>query len=621
VQQQVQRQAGAPAAAAAAAKPVVRPPTPLPIGNQARLRGMAPPPRPPSGLRVGTVNDPLEREADAVADRVMRMADPEVAVAHALPAVRRKCAECEEEQKGKVAQPKAAGPSSVASEAAAPPVVHEALSSPARPLDPGSRALAEPHIGRDLGDVRVHTDATADRAAHAIGARAFTVGRDIAFAAGEYAPATPTGQRLLLHELAHVAQQTEGQPSVQRKCTHDGTAVNCHNWSLPLPPWAAGTAAHLQIAGWAKIPPHGIPRATKVFKGLPSLPYMPRGYADLWQNGSSVNIGEIKSTATGSSVATDEANHYVTRHDESMARGPAAADDKSYLSDVGGTKPGGLLDLSGLTGAGIAVGPFIGDPGKTLNAEADNMGAVVYWCTGTGIFNPLWLVAFKAAMDALKKTLAQLKKMMEEAIDAVVGAGQALAKWVTDLIGKVVDFGAQHKILAFAALMLILLVAIVVLILSILAEPASGGTSTATAWASLMALVGAAAGILTLVGLGSPTLPDAAKTAAAAILPAEADKAVAGTDYDPKDDQMPPPTSQAGLPTMPANPGDPLIAALKPLGDPQAVATAAISTFSAGADQKAALTALQSGAQAVRAAGDATSAADIEKRMKDAGLA
>jgi hypothetical protein len=64
-------------------------------------------------------------------------------------------------------------------------------------------------FGVDPASVRVHTDEQADRAAHALNARAFTVGRDIYFDRGEYAPSTSEGRRLLAHELAHVAQQAQ----------------------------------------------------------------------------------------------------------------------------------------------------------------------------------------------------------------------------------------------------------------------------------------------------------------------------------------------------------------------------------------------------------------------------
>ena len=76
-----------------------------------------------------------------------------------------------------------------------------------RPLDPSARRFFEPRFGQDFGDVRVHDDARAARAAHGVAAEAFTRGRDITFGPDRYAPQTAGGRRLLAHELAHVVQQ------------------------------------------------------------------------------------------------------------------------------------------------------------------------------------------------------------------------------------------------------------------------------------------------------------------------------------------------------------------------------------------------------------------------------
>jgi Domain of unknown function (DUF4157) len=79
-----------------------------------------------------------------------------------------------------------------------------------RALSRAERSFFEPRFGGDFSRVRVHDDPAAARAARAIDARAFTLGRDIAFAPGEHAPGTPGGDRLMAHELAHVVQQTPG---------------------------------------------------------------------------------------------------------------------------------------------------------------------------------------------------------------------------------------------------------------------------------------------------------------------------------------------------------------------------------------------------------------------------
>ena len=88
---------------------------------------------------------------------------------------------------------------------------------PGRPLDPEVRTRLEPHLGRDLEEIRVHTGTQAEEAASAVQARAFTVGRDVVFGAGRYQPATREGLALLAHEATHVGQQAAtGAPALQR---------------------------------------------------------------------------------------------------------------------------------------------------------------------------------------------------------------------------------------------------------------------------------------------------------------------------------------------------------------------------------------------------------------------
>lgn len=94
-----------------------------------------------------------------------------------------------------------------AADAVAPPIVHETLRAPGRPLDADTRALMEPRLGRDLSQVRLHTDGTAARSARAVNAQAYTVAPHVVFGADRYAPHTAPGLQLLAHELTHVAQQ------------------------------------------------------------------------------------------------------------------------------------------------------------------------------------------------------------------------------------------------------------------------------------------------------------------------------------------------------------------------------------------------------------------------------
>ena len=79
-----------------------------------------------------------------------------------------------------------------------------------RALDAGLRAQFEPVFGADLSDVRIHADARADALARALHAKAFTMGDEVFFRAGHFAPQTAKGERLLAHELTHTVQQSRG---------------------------------------------------------------------------------------------------------------------------------------------------------------------------------------------------------------------------------------------------------------------------------------------------------------------------------------------------------------------------------------------------------------------------
>jgi hypothetical protein len=137
--------------------------------------------------------------------------------------LQRKCAcggtpgpsgECEECRKKRLRRKANASQSPAQAGASAPPIVHEVLRSPGRPLNAETRAFMEPCFGHDFRHVRVHTDARSANSARAVNALAYTVGPEIVFGAGLYQPDAPSGQRLLAHELAHTLQQgTTGESS------------------------------------------------------------------------------------------------------------------------------------------------------------------------------------------------------------------------------------------------------------------------------------------------------------------------------------------------------------------------------------------------------------------------
>ena len=74
------------------------------------------------------------------------------------------------------------------------------------------REQFESRLGADFSSVRIHTDENAGASAAALGARAYSVGPDIAFAPGQFAPDTPAGRELIAHELYHVKQDGSHRP-------------------------------------------------------------------------------------------------------------------------------------------------------------------------------------------------------------------------------------------------------------------------------------------------------------------------------------------------------------------------------------------------------------------------
>ena len=161
-----------------------------------------------SALTVSQPTDPAEREADAVAEQVMRMTADAVGLSthedDAFGFVHSESQVGEDERK---TIRRRALPSGGEIPSHSPRHVEGAIRSGGMPLDRQTRSFFEPRLGYDLSSIRIHTHSTASQSAHGLNARAYTIGNNIVFGGGEYNPRTETGRHLLAHELAHVAQQ------------------------------------------------------------------------------------------------------------------------------------------------------------------------------------------------------------------------------------------------------------------------------------------------------------------------------------------------------------------------------------------------------------------------------
>jgi hypothetical protein len=195
---------------------------------------------PSKGLRLNPANDSSEHQADRAADGVM--------AGHAIAPVSK--------ARAKSTQP------------LAPPIIDQVLSSSGRPLDSGARQFFETRFGHDFGRIRVHTGGLAAESATATNALAYTVGSNLVFSAGAYAPETEHGRRLIAHELAHTLQQSGSASAgvLQRTSAHPaGAAAEFDQCDQPLqddlrakqgPALALVDQAIAALAnGWTKMAP------------------------------------------------------------------------------------------------------------------------------------------------------------------------------------------------------------------------------------------------------------------------------------------------------------------------------------------------------------------------------
>ncbi len=148
-------------------------------------------------LEIGQPNDPYEREADKVADQVMRMPNLGMPVNQGEEVV----------QRNSLVQRNTAqnGGGQTAS-----PEISSKISSTrgsGNPLPKNTKNEMGSKIGADFSGVKIHTDNNAVQLSQDLGAKAFTVGNDVYFNKGQYKPSCGEGKRLMAHELVHTLQQ------------------------------------------------------------------------------------------------------------------------------------------------------------------------------------------------------------------------------------------------------------------------------------------------------------------------------------------------------------------------------------------------------------------------------
>lgn len=176
-------------------------------------RAYSTPPVVMAKMAIGKAGDAYEREADQVAEKVTGNQPGPVSISPigAMP-VQRMCPDCAEEQQGKSgAAVQGAG---LANSKGGVSKGLENRIQKARgqgtPMAQDVKGGMEQGFGSNFDQVRIHTGSEAVQMNQELGAKAFTVGNDVFFNQGQYAPGTGAGKKLLAHELTHTVQQSGG---------------------------------------------------------------------------------------------------------------------------------------------------------------------------------------------------------------------------------------------------------------------------------------------------------------------------------------------------------------------------------------------------------------------------
>lgn len=165
-------------------------------------------------LSMGAPDDPYEREADQMADTVMRMIEPSF--------IQRQCATCDHDKINRKPLFSSISPIiQMKSENTASESVNQGIQAgkgSGSPLQNTSRSFMESRFGADFSNIRIHTGADSIQMNSELNAQAFTVGHDIYFNEGKYQPDSNHGKHLLAHELTHTIQQKGNiQTKIQRR--------------------------------------------------------------------------------------------------------------------------------------------------------------------------------------------------------------------------------------------------------------------------------------------------------------------------------------------------------------------------------------------------------------------
>jgi hypothetical protein len=271
-----------------------------------------------------------------------------------------------------------------------PPAVRTGLQSAGQPLDAQTQAVMAARFGQDFSEVRVRTGPAAAESAHAVGAQAYTIGSNIVFGVGHYAPHSGAGQHLLTHELAHVVQQRRGgaAPALRANTAHESDAVQAATAAT-----AGGSAAQVHTGtapGLARSPdpdidealdrafPASVPEAEPLPPTAPGQPGQPSQKAltpdeliDDHVFGPRVHeeVGQLRTRLVAAEKKLAVApNNTTLKKQVDMMRSQLDVLEGKNLSQIGPQRPGTNVPGVGSINTRAAI-QIVGPDGKIIALE------------------------------------------------------------------------------------------------------------------------------------------------------------------------------------------------------------------------------------------------------------
>lgn len=323
---------------------------------------------------------------------------------------------------------------------------------PAQKLGDPLRDKMEPHLGQDLGGVRMHTDRAAGEAADALNAKAFTVGKDVFFGPGQYDPDSSGGLHLIAHEVAHTVQQgggsmasrriqrepkkaedkasTSGKTDEEKKTEEKVTEISGKDWSIKLVPGGKGTVT---------LPSLKLPKVAGGLKGSAGSIAQPAAAGGvLPSEGAEYRLekmDERQGSAADAWVASAKAKYAAKLapklqkqiEDQGDAASVAKGGEAVYVLYGGGKAASANSMIVGtptqLAEHDSVLRPMLGPQGGAATLHADH--ALELQIGGADSFDNLWLLESKSNMSSggtikadveasIKDTLTAAEKELEK---------------------------------------------------------------------------------------------------------------------------------------------------------------------------------------------------------------